>query len=77
MSGGEVLLGLIFLVVVAPIWIFAHYLTRWRAARTLSREDERALAEIWQSTRRMESRVDSLERILDAQAPGWRARAGE
>jgi phage shock protein B len=76
MSGGEVLLGLIFLVVVAPIWIFAHYLTRWRAARTLSREDERALAEIWQSTRRMESRVESLERILDAQTPGWRARAG-
>jgi phage shock protein B len=76
MSGGEVLLGLIFLVVVAPIWILAHYLTRWRAARTLSREDERALAEIWQSTRRMESRVESLERILDAQTPGWRARAG-
>ena len=77
MSGGEVLLGLIFLVVVAPIWIFAHYLTRWRAARTLSREDERALADMWQSTRRMESRVESLERILDIQAPGWRARAGE
>jgi phage shock protein B len=77
MSGGEVLLGLIFLVVVAPIWIVAHYLTRWRAARTLSREDERSLADIWESTRRMESRVESLERILDAQTPGWRARAGE
>ncbi|CAH2601000.1 phage shock protein B [Rhodovastum atsumiense] len=77
MSGGEVFLGLIFLVVVAPIWIFAHYSTRWRAARMLSKDDERALAEIWDSTRRMEARIENLERILDAQAPGWRRMAGE
>ena len=36
-------LGVIFLVVVAPIWIVAHYLTRWRRSRKLSVEDERSL----------------------------------
>ena len=77
MCGGTIVLGLIFLVVVAPIWIVAHYLTRWRSLRTLSKEDERALGEIWESARRMEGRIASLESILDARTPGWRAPAGE
>ncbi len=68
------ILGLLFVVVVAPIWIVAHYATRWRTARMLSREHERTLADIWDLTQRMEARMDTLERILDADAPGWRAR---
>ena len=76
-TGGILLvLGIIFLVIVAPIWIAAHYITRWRTARRLSSEDEKALAEIWQSARRMEARIEALERVLDSEAPGWRMRAG-
>ena len=33
--------------VVAPIWIIAHYATRWRTSKSLSAEDERMLAELW------------------------------
>ena len=69
-------LGIIFLAVVAPIWIVAHYTTRWRAARRLSGADEKALGELWQSARRMEGRIEALETVLDAEAPGWRMRAG-
>jgi phage shock protein B len=70
-------LGVIALVVVAPIWIVGHYLTRWRRSRKLSAEDERSLGELYESARRMEGRIVALERVLDAEAPGWRARAGE
>jgi phage shock protein B len=70
------LLGILFLVVVAPIWIVAHYATRWRTARMLSRDHERVLAELYDSVRRMEERMDSLERLLDVEAPGWRSKAG-
>lgn len=76
MHFGAIILGILFLVVVAPLWILAHYLTRWRSARALSREDERALGELWESAQRMEARLANLERILDAEAPGWRARTG-
>jgi phage shock protein B len=76
MSGGSFILGLVFLVIVAPVWIIAHYLTRWRATRRLSGEDEKALSELWQSARRIETRIEALERVLDAEAPGWRMRAG-
>ena len=77
MTGGLLfILGIIFLVVVAPLWIVAHYLTRWRAARRLSSEDEKAMAELWRRARRMEAQIEALERVLDAEAPGWRMRAG-
>jgi phage shock protein B len=65
-------LGIIFLTVVMPLWISAHYGTRWRKSRGLSLEDEKTLADLWESARRIESRVEGLEKVLDAQAPGWR-----
>lgn len=76
MSGVVFILGLLFLIVVAPVWIALHYLTRWRSNRGLSAEDESKLGELWQSAGRMETRIASLERVLDAEAPGWRTRSG-
>jgi phage shock protein B len=70
------ILGLIFLTIVAPIWIIAHYLARWRKSRKLSAADERSLGEVYEVARRMEARVAALERVLDAEAPGWRTRVG-
>jgi phage shock protein B len=75
-GGGAFVLGILFLVIVAPIWIIFHYMTLWRSARRLSGEDEKALGDLWQSAKRMEARIDALEKVLDAEAPGWRMRAG-
>ena len=74
MSGGAFVLAVLFMTIVAPLWIIFHYVTKWRSARGLSAEDERMLAELWESAGRMENRIVSLEKILDAEAPGWRAR---
>ena len=65
---------LVFVVFVAPIWIIAHYVTRWRTAKTLSAEDEKLLGDLWQVAERLEKRIDSIERILDADSPEWRRR---
>jgi phage shock protein B len=61
---------ILFLVIVAPIWIIAHYVTRWRMAKTLSPEDEKQFAELWRIAERMEERIDSIERILEADGTG-------
>jgi phage shock protein B len=61
---------IIFMVVVAPIWIIAHYMTRWRTAKTLTPEDEKQFAELWHTAERMEERVTTIERILDDDMPG-------
>jgi phage shock protein B len=63
---------ILLLAVVAPIWIIAHYVTRWRAAKSLTGEDEKLLQELWESASRMETRIRTLEKILDAEAPHWR-----
>jgi phage shock protein B len=63
---------ILFLVIVAPVWIISHYVTRWRTAKTLSAEDEKMLAELWELAPKLESRINTLERILDADVPDWR-----
>ena len=63
---------ILLLAVVAPIWIIAHYVTRWRTTKTLTGEDEKLIQELWESASRMEDRIRTLEKILDAEAPHWR-----
>jgi phage shock protein B len=57
-------LGIIALTIVAPLWIFFHYLTLWRSQRGLSPDDERMLGDLWASAKRMEARIANLEKII-------------
>ncbi|MEI6984713.1 MAG: envelope stress response membrane protein PspB [Rhodospirillaceae bacterium] len=75
MSDFAIVLTVLFLTFVAPLWIIFHYVTRWRAAKALSAEDERMLGELWESAKRMEIRIHALERILDAETPDWRSKS--
>ena len=63
-----------FLKMIMPLIIVLHYMTKWKESKGLSREDEKMLEEIWESAQKMESRINALETILDAQAPDWRRR---
>ena len=40
----------------------------------LNSDEQQALAEMSETARRMEQRIDNLERILDAEVSGWRNR---
>ncbi len=62
----------VFLVIVAPIWLILHYATRNSASKRLSSKDEALLEELHANARRLEDRMQSLERILDADSPEWR-----
>lgn len=64
----------IFLVIVAPIWLILHYATRNSVSRRLNSKDEALLEELNESARKMEDRIRTLERILDADTPEWRNR---
>ena len=67
-------IGILFMVIVLPLALILHYVTRWRETKGLSREDSRLLEELWQDTLRMESRINTLESILDDEVPEWRKR---
>ena len=54
-------------------WLVLHYLTRWKADRGISQQDEALLDELYEMSRRLDSRIDSIERILTAENPHWKA----
>lgn len=65
---------ILFTVVVVPIWLIMHYRSQNSASKSMTPEDEKLLSDLWQSTQRMEDRIRSLERILDADTPEWKDR---
>lgn len=67
-------MGIIIVAVVLPLAIFLHYVTKWKSSRSLSRDEQRMLEELWQDAQKMESRINTLETILDDQVPDWRKR---
>ena len=67
-------LGILFLVVVAPLLIIFHYVTQWKKTKNLTSEDEKILVELWESAERIEQRLNNLERIMDEENYNWRAK---
>ena len=54
-------------------WMIFHYITRWKTAATLTNEDEKLLDELHELARRLDDRMCSIERIMTAENPNWRA----
>lgn len=53
-------------------WIILHYMSQWRKAKGISIEDEQLLDDLHEMARRLDSRLDSVERIIAADNPGWK-----
>ncbi len=67
-------IAVLFVILVMPLAIIMHYVTKWKETKGLSTEDERMLQELWDDAQRMQSRINALETILDNQVPEWRKR---
>lgn len=67
----------VFLAVVAPIWIFMHYRSKQQAQGALSEEERLELEALAAQAGRMTERIETLEAILDAETPDWRDRMRE
>ncbi len=59
------------LFIGAP-WVVLHYVSQWRRAKGISIEDERLLDDLHETARRLDTRLDSIERIIAADNPGWK-----
>lgn len=62
----------IFVLFVAPIWLWLHYSNRQNSGAELSQSDMQRLQQLTQDARRMRERIQALEEILDAEHPHWR-----
>jgi len=65
---------IIFMVFVAPIWVIMHYRTAGKKAVGLSDNEQDSLNELAEIAVNMEERITTLESILDAETPDWRAK---
>jgi phage shock protein B len=64
------ILGMLF---IGLPWLIFHYITRWKTAAVLTNDDERMLEELYDLARRLDDRVCTIERIVTADNPNWRA----
>jgi len=62
----------LFMIIVAPIWIVMHYRSLNRSSRSLSEDDRQSLDEMLATVDKLVDRIGSLESILDADHPHWR-----
>jgi phage shock protein B len=66
--------AVLFMVVVAPIWLVMHYRSKRRGQAALSSDERAELEKLEDLAERMRERIETLEAILDAQTPDWRKR---
>ena len=66
----------LFMLVVAPIWIISHYRAKGRTSAALTENERVELERLVDAAAGMRERIDTLESILDAETPGWRGRRG-
>ncbi|TSB04424.1 envelope stress response membrane protein PspB [Sphingorhabdus contaminans] len=69
----------IALVVIPTIflglpWLILHHVTKWKTAATLTNDDERMLAEMYELARRLEDRMDTVERLVSQDNPSFSPR---
>ena len=62
----------VFLVVVAPIWIIFHYKSKSGVVNGLSADERARLDEMITVANKMAARIETLESILDVESPDWR-----
>jgi phage shock protein B len=67
-----VVVGMLF---IGLPWIIFHYITRWKANASLTAEDENLLDELYELSRRLDERMNTIERIIRADNPNWNALA--
>jgi len=65
-----VICGMLF---IGLPWIVLHYLTLWKGSASITAEDENLLDELYESARRMEDRLATVERIIAADNPNWKS----
>ncbi|XQW86075.1 envelope stress response membrane protein PspB [Thalassotalea piscium] len=65
---------IIFMLVVAPIWLILHYRSKKQISQGFSEEDFHQLSELSELADKMADRIKTLEAILDAETPDWRTK---
>ena len=56
-------------IVIGLPWLILHYITKWKTAATITSDDEVLLDELYQLARRLDERMDTVERLVSNDHP--------
>ena len=70
MDGGDVV-AVVAVVLIGLPWLVLHYMTKWKTAATLTNDDESMLEELYQLARRLDERMDTVERLVASDNPDY------
>ena len=63
---------LVPIIVIGLPWVILHYITKWKTAATITGDDENLLEELYQLAKRLDERMDTVERLVAADDPSFR-----
>ncbi|MDG1254163.1 MAG: envelope stress response membrane protein PspB [Glaciecola sp.] len=63
---------ILFMLFVAPTWLILHYRGKRQINKGLSENDFKDLQMLAEKAEKMSERINTLETILDSEAPQWR-----
>lgn len=66
----EPVLAILAIFVVLP-WIILHYVTKWKTAATITSDDEVLLEELYNLAKRLDERMDTVERLVASDDPSF------
>ena len=58
-------------IVLGLPWIIFHYITKWKTAATITTDDESLLEELYALAKRLDERMDTVERLVAEDNPGF------
>lgn len=59
-------------IVLGLPWIVMHYITKWKTAATITTDDEVLLEELYSLAKRLDDRMDTVERLVASDNPEFR-----
>lgn len=67
----DVVVVMVTLFIGLP-WLIMHYVTKWKTASTITSDDESLLDELYHLAKRLDARMDTVERLVATDDPGFR-----
>ena len=59
-------------IFIALPWIILHYITKWKTSATITTDDEALLEELYNLAKRLDDRMDTVERLVASDHPDFR-----
>lgn len=59
------------MILIGLPWLILHYVTKWKTAATITSDDEVLLEELYNLAKRLDERMDTVERLVASDDPSF------